>query len=74
MKNLFMILLVISSIGIIIATNLMEPKQQGMGGSYGQDTNVFGRTANKAKEALLQKITIISAVVFMLSAILVTVL
>lgn len=67
MKTVFVALLAISSLAIVITTLIMEPKQQGMDGVFGGSGSVHN-TARSAKESLLQKITIIAAVVFMISA------
>lgn len=69
MKTVFLALLVISSLGIIISTLLMEPKAEGMGSLSGQDSNVFGAGATKTKEALLNKIVVVSGVLFLVSSI-----
>lgn len=74
MKTFFLVLLTLSSLSIIVTTLLMEPKQQGAGSAFGASQTGLGQTAQGRKEALLQKITIVSAIVFMISAILVTVL
>ena len=68
METIFLILLVVSSISIIVSTSEMEPKEQGLDGIYGGTTSKFGQTAQEKKEATLEKITIISAIVFVVSA------
>ncbi|MDY3052015.1 MAG: preprotein translocase subunit SecG [Ndongobacter sp.] len=69
MDKFFIVLLVISSAVIILSTLAMEPKTQGMGSAYGQDTNMFGKSAHQSKEKKLQQFTIVSALVFMISLI-----
>lgn len=73
MQTFFAIILLIASLGIIISVLFQDPKSEGMGTLTGGETNVFGKSGHKTKDALLSKITIASAVVFMVSAILVTV-
>ncbi len=68
MNTLFIILLVISSIVIIGTTLVMEPKT-GAGSMYGQDANAFGTSAYHNRDHMLNKFTVISAVVFVVSLI-----
>ncbi len=69
MQTFLIVLLMIASVSIIIATLLQEPKTEGMGTLTGSETNVFGKMAHKSKDAILSKIVVVAAVVFMLSAI-----
>lgn len=73
METLFIVLLVISSLAIIVCTLLMEPKTEGMGTLSGGETNVFGKSASRGKEKLLQTIMIVSAIIFLISSILLSV-
>lgn len=68
MSTLFIILLVISSVVIIGTTLLMDPKT-GAGSMYGQDANAFGTSAYHGKDQMLNKVTVICAVVFVISLI-----
>lgn len=72
MEQVFIALLVIASLVIIVATLMMEPVSKGVTG-YGQETNVFGKSAHRSKEQLLRRVTIVSAVVFVISSILIAV-
>ncbi|NLW53054.1 MAG: preprotein translocase subunit SecG [Tissierellia bacterium] len=74
MQTFFIGLLVVASIIIIVTTLLMEPKTEGMGSLTGAESNVFGKSASRNKERLLQRIMIGAAVVFMISSILVSIL
>ncbi|MDO4779197.1 MAG: preprotein translocase subunit SecG [Tissierellia bacterium] len=74
METVLIVLLVISSIVIILTTMLMDPKTEGMGALSGSETNVFGKSASKGKEKLLSRLTIIFAVVFMITSVLIAVL
>lgn len=69
MDTFFVVLLSLASIAIIVATLMMEPKTQGMGTISGAETNIFGKSAHKTRDNMLSRITVISAVVFMVSAI-----
>lgn len=73
METLFIVLLVISSLAIIVSTLLMDPKTEGMGTLSGGETNVFGKSASRGKEQLLQTIMIVAAIVFLISSILISV-
>lgn len=74
MYNFFIVLLAVASLVIIIATLLMEPKTEGMGTLSGGETNVFGKSASRGKEAILQRIMIVSSIVFLISSVMVSVL
>ncbi len=69
MNTFFIILLVITSVIIIATTLIMEPVTRGAGSMYGQDTNAFGLTSHQSKEKTLQKVMIISGVIFVVSLI-----
>lgn len=73
MQTFFIVLLVISSLAIIVSTLMMEPKTEGMGTLTGGETNAFGKSASRGKEQILQTIMIVAAVVFLISAVLVSV-
>lgn len=66
MKTFNMIVLVVSSIAIIITTLLMKPKT-GAGSLFGQEANMYGTSAYKSREGMLNKLTIIFAVIFVIS-------
>lgn len=71
MRTVFLVLLIISSIGIILSTLLMGPKAEGMGSIAGGESNVFGKGASRGKESLLNKATAAFGVLFLISSILV---
>lgn len=73
MKMFFVALLLISSVGVIFSTILMEPKAEGMGSISGSSANIFGKTASRGKEKILSTLTIVFGVIFAVSTILVTV-
>lgn len=69
MSTFLIVLLILSSILLIVSILMSPPKTQGMGGAIsGGAETLFGRKKAKGFYALLEKITIGSAVVFMLSA------
>lgn len=74
MQNFMTVLLLMASVAIIIAVLLMEPKSQGMGTISGSDTNVFGKSGFKTKDALYNKVTVVASIVFLVSAIIVAAL
>lgn len=74
MQTAFTIILVIASIVIIGAVLLKEPSSQGLGSAYGSETKLFDMSGNNAMDALLNRIIVVAAVVFVLSAIIVTAL
>lgn len=68
LKTGIIVLLVLASIVIIVATLMMEPKTNA-GTMFGQDSNVYGTSVHRPKDALLNKVTVICSVVFVLSLI-----
>ena len=52
----------------------MDPKSEGTGALSGSSSNVFGKTASRGKEALLNKLTIIFGIIFVISTIATTIL
>lgn len=68
MKTLFIIILVLASLGIIGATVIMDPKT-GAGSSYGQDANAFGTSAYKGKDIMLNKVATVCSIIFVISLI-----
>ncbi|HAE61072.1 MAG TPA: preprotein translocase subunit SecG [Eubacteriaceae bacterium] len=69
MDKLMIALIIISSI-VLIASILLQPgKSAGLSGSIaGGAESLFGKKKAKGYEAMLEKATTVSAVVFMLSA------
>ncbi len=71
MQTFFSILLLASAVGVIISVLFQESSEGGLGaigGSGGADS-LWGMTRGKSKEAILQKITIVSAVIFIISTV-----
>lgn len=72
MQTFITVVLLISCLGVIISTLLMEPKSEGMGSLSGSSSNAFGKTASRGKEQMLNMATIISGAVFAISTIILT--
>ena len=71
MTTVLSVLLMLASVILVIAVTLQEPKTDGLGTLAGQETNVFGRSAHKSKNEMLDKVVIFAGVVlFLLSTIL----
>ena len=71
MTTVLSVILMIASVILVIAVTLQEPKTDGLGTLAGQETNVFGRSAHKSKNEMLDKVVIFAGVVlFLLSTIL----
>ncbi len=68
MKTFLIVLLVISSFALIISIVLSPAKSAGMGTIEGGAETLFGRKKAKGIYAILEKVTIGSAIVFMISA------
>ncbi len=70
MTTLFSILMLISSITLIGSILLQESKQEGLGAMGGGSVDsMFGKSIGTSRQAMLRKVTIVSAVVFIISAI-----
>lgn len=70
MTTLFSILMLISSITLIGSILLQESKQEGLGAMGGGSMDsMFGKSIGTSRQAMLRKVTIVSAVVFIISAI-----
>ncbi len=73
MKTFFIALLLLSSVGVIVSTLLMDPKAEGMGSITGGGAHLFNH-ASRGKEKLLHYITVASGIIFAVSTIVVTIL
>ncbi|WP_099320516.1 preprotein translocase subunit SecG [Anaerococcus sp. Marseille-P3625] len=69
MENLLAVVLMLASLIIIIAVTLQDPKTDGLGTLAGQETNVFGRSAHKTKNEMLDKVVIVGGVLLFLTSI-----
>lgn len=69
MTTLFSVLILISSILLIVTVLFQESKSEGLGAISGGAEKIWGKARARTMEATLRKITTISAIVFMISAI-----
>lgn len=71
MQTFFSVVLLASALGVIISVLLQEGSEGGIGaiGGGGGPSALWGKNKGTSKEAILQRITIIAAVVFMISTI-----
>ncbi|MDY0236611.1 MAG: preprotein translocase subunit SecG [Gudongella sp.] len=70
MTTLFSVLMLISSITLIMSILLQDSKSDGLGAIGGGSSDaMYGKSIGTSKQAILRKVTIASAVVFMISAI-----
>lgn len=70
MTIFFSIIFLISSLSLIISVLLQESKSEGLGaiGGGGGSQGLWGKTRMRTFEAMLARITTVSAIVFMISA------
>ena len=66
MENFFAVLLMLASLVIIISVTMQDPKTEGLGALTGQETNVFGRSAHRTKNEMLDKVVIAGGIVLFL--------
>ncbi len=69
MATFFAVLLMIASLIIIVAVTMQDPKTEGLGSLAGQETNVFGRSAHKTKNEMLDKVVIVGGVLLFVGSI-----
>lgn len=70
MTTLFSILMLISSITLIVSIVMQESKSEGLGAMGGGSAeSMFGKSIGTSRQAMLRKVTIASAIVFIISAI-----
>ena len=68
MQALFSVVLLVSALCLIISVLLQESGEGGIGAIGGNSPDsLFGKNRSSSKDAILQRITIISAVVFIIS-------
>lgn len=64
----FTAIFLISSISLIISVVLQDEKSEGLGVLTGEKDSFFGSAKSRGKDYILNRITTISAIVFMISA------
>lgn len=68
MQTVFSVFLLVSALGVIISVLLQEGEQGGIGAMAGNaPESLWGKNRGSSKDAILQRATIISAVVFVIS-------
>lgn len=68
MQTLFSVLLLISALGVIVSVLFQEGEDGGLGAIGGSaPESLFGSNRSTGKQAMLQRATVISAVVFIIS-------
>ncbi len=70
LETLLLVILIASSFVLTIAIILLPPKETSMGQAIGgsEDLNLFGKKKSRGAVAVLEKVTITSSAVFMISA------
>jgi preprotein translocase subunit SecG len=68
MTTLFSILILASSLGVIVSVVMQEGSSEGMGAVGGGSPNLSGGFRGTSREDLLKKITIVSSIIFIISA------
>ncbi len=75
MGVLFTILIVLSSLALIASILLQSGKSAGLSGTIGGGAeSIWGKNKGRSYEGLLSKLTTISAIVFVISALVLTAL
>lgn len=68
MTTLFSILILASSLGVIVSVVMQEGSTGGMGAIGGGSPNISGGSRGTSRQDLLKKITIVSSIIFIISA------
>ena len=69
MENIFAVILMLASLIIVVSVTMQDPKTDGLGTLTGQETNVFGRSAHRTKNEMLDKVVIAGGVLLFLGSI-----
>jgi preprotein translocase subunit SecG len=71
MQTFFSVVLLASALGIIVSVLLQEGSEGGIGaiGGGSEPSALWGKNKGTSKEVILQRVTIIAAVLFMISTI-----
>lgn len=67
MTIFFSVLVLISSLSLIISVVMQEGSEQGLGTIGGASDSLFGKSRGTSREDMLKRITVISAVIFIIS-------
>lgn len=69
MVKIFSALILISGLGLIVSVLFQESKTEGMGAITGGAGGRFGSSKARTWDSVLSKVTIISAIILMVSAV-----
>lgn len=70
MTMLFSILILVSSVSLIVSVLLQEGNADGLGTIGGNSPeSMWGKNRGTSKQAMLQKVTVVSAIIFIISAV-----
>jgi preprotein translocase subunit SecG len=70
MTIFFSILILISSVSLIVSVLLQESNGEGLGTIGGNSPeSLWGKNRGTSKQAMLQKVTVVSAIIFIISAV-----
>lgn len=69
MTTFFSVLMLIASVTLVGSILMQESKSEGLGAISGGADSSFGKSIGTSKQAMLRKVTIVSAIVFMISAV-----
>lgn len=73
MVSLFSGLLLVSALGLIVSVALQESKSEGAGVVTGQSSSMWDKS-NSDIDAVLGRITFVSSIVFMISALVIAII
>lgn len=75
MQTIFYILIVIASLVLIASVLLQSGKSAGLSGSIGGGAeSIWGKNKGRSYEGILSKLTTVSAIIFVISALVLTAL
>jgi preprotein translocase subunit SecG len=70
MSTFFSILILVSSISLIVSVLFQEGSEEGLGTIGGNaPDSLWGKNRGTSKQAMLRRITVVSAIIFIISAI-----
>lgn len=68
MTTFFSVLVLVSSLSLIVSVIMQEGSEEGLGAlSGGSSDSLWGKSRGKSREDMLRRITVASAVVFIIS-------
>ncbi len=71
MTTLFSVLILVSSLSLIVSVVLQEGSEGGLGTVGGNSSDsLWGKSRGSSRQDMLKRVTVISAVIFLISALL----